>query len=169
MLDHFFSEIAIWKSLKNNEKKVQRSTLLRSADRPEVEFKVACDVTRPDKSSGLVTSQGTLNPISGRSADRRRVLLWTFFSLFFKLFQMAISEKKWSSIPLASPYGPFYGERIFILRLIRLAWWRIICFKWNWHLNNTHPTAFLLVLYLSVPTIPFKRSTSTALNADDVH
>jgi len=26
-------------------KKVQRSTLLRSADRPEIEFKVACDVT----------------------------------------------------------------------------------------------------------------------------
>jgi len=35
---------------------VQRSTLLRSADRPEIEFKVACDVTRPDNLSGLVTS-----------------------------------------------------------------------------------------------------------------
>jgi len=64
-------------------KKSLRSTLLRSADRPGIEFKVACDVTRPDNLSGLVTSQATFNSISGRSADRRRVLL---IGLFFIIF-----------------------------------------------------------------------------------
>ena len=75
------------------KKKVQRSTLPRSADRPEIELEVACDVTRPDNLSGLVTSQATLNSISGRSTDRRRVLLWTFFHYFFSSFKW-LSQKK---------------------------------------------------------------------------
>jgi len=62
--------------------KVQRSTLIRSADRPEIEFKVACDVTTSDKLSDVVTSHATLNLISGRSGNRIKVLLWIFFFIF---------------------------------------------------------------------------------------
>jgi len=67
--------------------KVQRSTLIRSADRPEIEFKVACDVTTSDKLSDVVTSHATLNLISGRSGNRIKVLLWIFFSFFDSSFK----------------------------------------------------------------------------------
>jgi len=79
VLDHFFSEIAIWKCSKNNEKKSKGA---------------------PDNLSGLVTSQATFNSISGRSTDRRRVLLWTNFSLFFWALSYGYLRKKWSSNPL---------------------------------------------------------------------
>jgi len=81
-------------------KKVERSTLLRSADHPEIELKVACDVTRHDNLSSLVTSQATLNSISGQSADRRRVLLWTFFHYFLSSFKW-LSQKKMVKYPIA--------------------------------------------------------------------
>jgi len=62
-------------------------------------LKVACDVTRPDNLSGLVTSQATFKPISGRSADRRRVLLRTLFHYFFSSFKW-LSHKKMVKNPI---------------------------------------------------------------------
>jgi len=46
----------------------------------------------------VVTSQATLNSISGRTADRIWVLLWTFFHYFLSSFKW-LSQKKWSSTP----------------------------------------------------------------------
>jgi len=53
-------------------KKIQSSTWIQSADRPEIEFQVACDVIEFVNFSEFhgfcdVTAQATLNSISGRS------------------------------------------------------------------------------------------------------
>jgi len=48
-----------------------------------------------------VTSQATLNSISGRSADHIRVLLWTFFHYFLSSFKWP-SQKKMVKYPIFS-------------------------------------------------------------------
>ena len=74
---------------------------MRSDDRPEILFTVACDVIESvlPNSTDSVTSQSTLNSIFGRSTDRSKMWIWTFVRHFLSAFLMTISIKKWSSTP----------------------------------------------------------------------
>jgi len=75
--------------------KVRSRILIQSADRPEIEYKVACDVIESIflNSTVSMTLQATLNSISGRSADCIGVRLWTFLRHSLNLSPMAFSIK----------------------------------------------------------------------------
>jgi len=95
----FFIEKVIRKSLKNYKDKVQSSTKIQSADRPEIEFKVVCDRIRK------------FCQIPGILWRHRQLLtrfpvgwlylgdVFDFPSSFFVLFLMTISIKKNRQVP----------------------------------------------------------------------
>jgi len=58
-------------------------TKIQSADRLEIEFKVAFDVMWNLAKFTDFMSQATLNSVSGRSANRILVLLFAFLRHFF--------------------------------------------------------------------------------------
>ena len=73
-----------------------------------------------------MTSQATFNSISGRSADRGRVLLWTFFSSFFELFQMAIPEKNGQVPHSIRRNSKFSIYNITVIKPLEIGLWMIL-------------------------------------------
>jgi len=92
------SSLSRWPSKRAqiNGEAVNSRNFIRSADRPEIEFKVACDVTKSvnfAKFDGFHDVTAILNSISGRLVDCIKMRLWTSLRHFFYLFLIAISIK----------------------------------------------------------------------------
>jgi len=100
------------KALKKWRRKVQSSTQIQTADRPEIELKVACDVL---KSVEFVKIYGIYDVSRNFELDFR-VIGWLylgaafdFSSSFFELFllrhfltlSVGYLDKNWSSTPLS--------------------------------------------------------------------
>jgi len=83
--DRFQKELKKWLEVK-------RRMSIQSVDRPEIEFKVSCDVMKSADFAEFRDSMmapATFKSISGRSADPTKVRLLTIFFIFYALSDYA--------------------------------------------------------------------------------